>query len=113
MFKLQRKKLMAQSITEFVILLGIVSLVFITMKVYMQRGIQAAIKVSADEFGNQTNNRDIYLGKGTLESSYFTSETVQNVTRGQENAASYSRSIESTYTSVGDAKYGSMKPDEE
>jgi len=43
-----------QSITEYIVLIGLVSMAIIGMQVYMKRGIQAAIKLSADELGSQT-----------------------------------------------------------
>jgi len=45
----------AQSITEYAVLLGIVSLALIGMQVYMKRGLQAAVKDAANELGPQEN----------------------------------------------------------
>lgn len=43
----------AQSISEYVILIGIIALALIGMQVYMRRGIQAVVKVAADQIGDQ------------------------------------------------------------
>ncbi len=43
----------AQSISEYVILIGIVALALIGMQVYMRRGIQAVVKTAADQIGDQ------------------------------------------------------------
>jgi len=50
----RKKNTRAQSIAEYVVLIGVVSLALIMgMQVYMKRGIQAVIKTSADEMGSQ------------------------------------------------------------
>ncbi|MDP2940618.1 MAG: hypothetical protein Q8O13_11215 [Candidatus Omnitrophota bacterium] len=53
------KNLRAQSLTEYVIVLGLVVVALTTMQVYMRRGIQAVVKVSADELGFQQNSEDV------------------------------------------------------
>ncbi len=42
-----------QSIAEYVILIAIVSAVLVGMQVYMKRGIQAVVRVAADQVGSQ------------------------------------------------------------
>ena len=53
------KKLMkqtsAQSILEYILLLGIVAFVLFAMNSLIRRGVQSLIKVTADEIGNQQN----------------------------------------------------------
>lgn len=43
----------AQSLIDYVIVVGIVAAALIAMRVYMVRGVQAGIKVAADELGSQ------------------------------------------------------------
>ena len=42
-----------QAIVEYAILVGIVTAALMTMQTYMKRGVQAGIKVAADQFGDQ------------------------------------------------------------
>jgi hypothetical protein len=43
----------AQNIIEYSAVLGLISVIFITMQFYVKRSIQAGIKVSADQLGVQ------------------------------------------------------------
>jgi len=47
------KKTMGQSIAEYSILIAAVTAALLAMQLYMKRGIQAAIKHSTEQFGNQ------------------------------------------------------------
>lgn len=70
-------KLKAQSILEYVVVLGVVGMALGTMGLYFRRGIQAVIKVAADEVGIQEDAEDDPL-KGTKtkpESSITTATT--------------------------------------
>ena len=58
-----------QSFTEYALVLAIVMAVLTGMRLYMQRGIQAAIKLSADELANQEESVEFHPLKGRLESS--------------------------------------------
>lgn len=58
----------AQSIMEYAIIIGLVVAGLSAMQVYIRRGIQAGIKVAADELGNQ-EDAEIDPTKGTKESS--------------------------------------------
>lgn len=46
-------KIKGQSITEYAILIGIVSAAVMGMNVYIKRGVQAGIKQSVDQMANQ------------------------------------------------------------
>lgn len=43
----------AQSIMEYVVLLGVIAAALTAMQIYFKRGIQAVVKVAADEMGEQ------------------------------------------------------------
>lgn len=60
-----RKKidLSGQSISEYVILIGIVSMALLAMQTYMKRGIQAVVKVAADEMSQDAGGQQ----KGLVE----------------------------------------------
>lgn len=49
----RRQNSKAQSISEYVVLIGIVTAALLGMQVYMKRGIQGVIKVQADQLGPQ------------------------------------------------------------
>jgi Flp pilus assembly pilin Flp len=88
-----------QSITEYIVLIGLVSMAIIGMQVYMKRGIQAAIKLSADELGSQTIQintiRDIWSYSGSNQSDSGTVNT-QVASEGVQT-----RNINTTTTSNG------------
>lgn len=59
----------AQSILEYAIVLGIVAIALSAMSLYFRRGIQAVVKVAADEAGNQKDAEEIDPLKGIKTSS--------------------------------------------
>ncbi len=83
--KLQKNK--AQSIIEYSVLLGLVVAAFVGMQVYLKRGIQAAVKISADQLGSQQYGlsevelREGYVEKTSPEKPASVSSKVK-VTRG-------------------------------
>lgn len=75
-----RKKTKAQSILEYVLVLAIVAVALTTMQVYFKRGLQAAIKLSADELAEQQDGGDeIDPTKGIKVTS---SSNLQTITSG-------------------------------
>lgn len=67
----RRLKCKAQSITEYVILIALITAALSGMTLYMRRGIQAGIKVVADELGSQQDDPQ----KGTKSDSLIHSYT--------------------------------------
>lgn len=59
----------AQSLIEYALVIGVVSSAFLAINVYMKRGIQAQIRISADELGQQKESEEFDLTKGKLEVS--------------------------------------------
>jgi len=55
----------AQSINEYVIVIALVTAIFVSMQMYIKRGIQASIKDTADQLGAQA---EPYLFGGTVSS---------------------------------------------
>lgn len=53
MLKTKKPKTVGQSIAEYGILISVVTVALLAMQIYMRRGIQAAVKYSTDQFGNQ------------------------------------------------------------
>jgi len=81
----------SQSITEYVVLIGIVSLALTGMHTYAKRGIQAITKVSTDKltqgFGGQEANTaiksewlEIWQSQEPLSTSELSSENVKSQT---------------------------------
>lgn len=60
LYKLRKNR--AQSILEYAILIGVIAAALSAMQIYFRRGIQAVIRVAADEVGCQT--------KGLVEYDY-------------------------------------------
>lgn len=54
----QRQKTMGQSIAEYTVLISVIAAALLAMQIYMKRGIQATIKYSTDQFGNQSEWRE-------------------------------------------------------
>jgi len=48
-----KMKIKAQSILEYIVLVGIIAAALTAMQFYFRRAIQAAVKVAADEIGSQ------------------------------------------------------------
>lgn len=58
------KRSRGESITEYVVLIGMVTMALIGMQVYLKRGIQGVVKYAADELGRQ-EDAEIDPTKGT------------------------------------------------
>lgn len=63
-----------QSIMEYAIIISIVVIALSAMRVYVQRGIQATIKVAADQLGAQQDAEDD-IEKGTQRNSKINTKT--------------------------------------
>ena len=58
-----------QAVFEYAIIIGIVVLALGMMQVYVRRGVQAGIKIAADELGEQEDSVELDPIKGTTQSS--------------------------------------------
>ena len=100
------KKIKAQSIIEYSIILGLVASVFFAMQTYLKRGIQAGLKISADRLGIQEDGfADTDPREGQVETSHQEARTpepniahknvfvggeqVRDFRDGQDSASSY------------------------
>ncbi len=70
-----RKGSKAQSVSEYAILIGIITLALVGMQVYMKRGIQGVVKMAADEVGSQRDAEETDVLKGTKQQSQSRSIT--------------------------------------
>ena len=63
----------AQTLLEYVTLLGLVVVVLVTMTTYVRRGVQGMVKAVADQVGVQKNSDQTFDETGHLISSYAAS----------------------------------------
>lgn len=90
MFRLLRHN-RGQSILEYGVILGIVALALGMMQVYLRRGIQAGIKVAADEIGLQKDSEEFDPTKGTIQDSLVRSTS--SATRQIQHGPGGSRTV--------------------
>lgn len=96
-----------QSIIEYILLVGIVTLVLIYMGTDFKRGIQSVVKVTADQMGTQVNSdQDFNSASGFLSSSVTNTwtghgqsvnEVTGNVTTEGED---YTQMLTNTVTNI-------------
>mgnify|MGYP001588876000 CR=1 FL=1 len=93
-------KVKAQVILEYIVVLSIVALALAAMQLYLRRGIQAAIKVAADEVGEQGEAQEIDPEKGTKTSSnihQFTHGSGAQAKAAQRTRVSQGGSVRTDY----------------
>lgn len=85
----------AQSISEYVILLSVITLALMAMQLYFRRGIQAVIRLAADDMGNQKDAVDVEYRSGRWLWRYdpvvseVTTNGSANTTLGQQGQVQY------------------------
>ena len=77
MVKINTNKV-AQVIFEFAIVLALVALALAMMQIYLKRGIQAGIKIAADELGLQEDEVELDPEKGTVSESFARTDTTSS-----------------------------------
>lgn len=98
-------RIKAQSILEYVVLLGIVGMALGMMQLYFKRSIQAAVKVAADQIGDQREgladydfqNEWKYKGSANIITESSTSKTI---TKAEGGAVTYDTDDTSAQTGV-------------
>lgn len=85
----------AQSILEYVVILGVVAMALATMQIYFRRSINAAIKLTADEIGSQGDAQEIDPQKGTKSRS-----RIEQFTSGPQQGKAFHRTIMSSDGSI-------------
>lgn len=69
----------AQIVLEYTILIGIVVVVIFAMSATVKRFAQGAVKIVADQIGNQVNaEQNFKIESGHLEAAHIASRTVSN-----------------------------------
>lgn len=74
MFKAKIRKSAGQSLSEYVIFIGVVSAALMGMQTYVKRGIQAVVKTQADAIGSQKDSEELDPELGTLTDSRMTTK---------------------------------------
>jgi hypothetical protein len=70
-----------QSLSEYVILIAIVSAALLAMQVYMKRAIQAAIRVASDQAGKQDDVNPDVTDETAIRSSSYAVANENNIDR--------------------------------
>lgn len=96
-------KIKGQSITEYAILIGIVSAAIMGMNVYVKRGVQAGIKQSVDQMASQEDGvAETRLGKkgvaDILSSQNWNEYENTNSVRQASGSLTYGRNESSSIT---------------
>lgn len=94
-----------QSIIEYAVILGLVVAGLTAMQVYIKRGLQAAIKVAADELGPQEKAEELDPQKGTKAASEINTRTRSIQRVRLLKGGSQQVDIDRTSSSSGEATY--------
>lgn len=79
-----------QTFLEYTIMLGVLILIFFAVSPMMKRGIQAMIKVVADQVGIQTNAEQTFDDRGHMELfNATTAVRVDKITQAVVNTTTY------------------------
>ncbi len=73
-----RNNFRAQTLMEYAILLGMVTIVLIAMSPLLRRGVQGMVRTVADQVGVQKNSEQAFDDSGHLISAYSATRTVGN-----------------------------------
>ncbi|MCK5012797.1 MAG: hypothetical protein KAS66_03175 [Candidatus Omnitrophica bacterium] len=73
----------AQILLEYMIVISAVAMILITMNTMLKRGIQAMVKVTAMQIGNQVEADQEFGKAGHLESSYISTRARMDKTRSE------------------------------
>jgi hypothetical protein len=65
----QLKFKQAQSVLEYTIIMGIITIVIFSMSILIKRSVQGMVKIVADQVGNQENSEQKFDKDGHLENS--------------------------------------------
>ena len=73
----------AQTVMEYAVLIGLVTVALTVMGSYIRRGIQGAIKIAADEMGTQEDTTEDLITESAMSSSARTTLWVNQDTSGE------------------------------
>ena len=102
MLKLKTK---AQSLSEYALLIVLVMAVVLGMQTYMKRGIQAVIKLSAEQLAQQPEAEEIDPFKGTKKGSNLNTITSGTARQTVSLDGSHNSTIKTTSTTTGTSTF--------
>jgi len=79
---MDKNKRIAQSVLEYAILIGLVGAALASMQLCFQRGIQSAIKITADTIGSQSEAEERDIDKGAKAASKVRMTTIGGLASG-------------------------------
>ncbi|HBG60752.1 MAG: hypothetical protein A2Y03_04605 [Omnitrophica WOR_2 bacterium GWF2_38_59] len=75
----------AQSILEYSLIIGIVTVIFFNMGTFLKRGTQGMIKTIADQIGDQRNGDQIFdVEEGFMVNAFIDTDATTEKTRGED-----------------------------
>ena len=100
----------AQSILEYTLILGVVALALTTMQLFFKRGIQASIKLAADEIGRQEDAEQVAVESGDIKTEESINAVTHAFTTGtdrlqQHEGGRQEKSLNKTTTRGGSSNY--------
>ena len=98
-----------QNIIEYALILGVVVLALSAMQTYIKRGIQAGIKVAADELGQQEDAEETDPLKGTMADAKIRNQTGSREDIELFAGGSQRVDIDKASTNTGQAEYWSWE----
>ena len=96
-----------QAVFEYAVIIGIVVLALGMMQVYLRRGIQAGIKIAADEIGLQKDSVELDPTKGTTQSSEVQTLTFAEHEISLGEGGRRTKSLDEKSQSTGESRYWS------
>lgn len=112
-----KTKAKAQSILEYAVVLAAVVTALVGMQLFFKRGIQASLKLAADQIGAQQDSADVDIVRGGVITSSEAASVTQTVSGGtqrfrQLGGGASSKDIDTTVTATGNATYVTNETEE-
>lgn len=91
-------------------ILGVVALALITMQFFFKRGIQASIKLAADEIGRQEDAEGVAIENGGIKTEESSNAVAHTFTTGRDRLQQYEggaqqKNLDRTTTASGSSSY--------
>jgi len=92
------------------VILGVVALALTTMQLFFKRGIQASIKLAADEIGRQEDAEEVAIENGGIKTEESSNAVTHTFTTGRERTQQYQggtqqKNLDRTTTTSGSSRY--------
>jgi len=92
------------------VILGVVALALTTMQLFFKRGIQASIKLAADEIGRQEDSEEVAIENGGIKTEENSNAVTHIFTTGRERiqqspGGAQQSNVDRTTTASGSSSY--------